>query len=103
MTLRYCSTITPTKLNNRTNVKTMDVRTRVLWNGAKTEMFAPQNDCATERNINFLLTAIVSPVESASQKFCLVMYVNHTYHIFSNRSRIPNNSHCRIVATLETP
>ena len=29
----------------------------VLRNGAKTEMIAPQNNRAMERNINFLLTA----------------------------------------------
>ena len=48
------------QLNDRTNVKTMDARTRVLWNGAKTETFAPQNDRAMERNVNFLLTATVT-------------------------------------------
>ena len=47
------------QLNNRTNVKTMDMRTRVLRNDAKTETFAPQNDRATEWNVNFLLTATV--------------------------------------------
>ena len=47
------------QLNDHTNVKTMDARTRVLRNGAKTETFAPQNDRATERNVNFLLTATV--------------------------------------------
>ena len=31
----------------------------VLRSGAKTETFAPQNDRAMERNINFLLTAAV--------------------------------------------
>ena len=38
----------------------MDAHTLVLWNGAKTETFAPQNDHAMERNINFLLTATVA-------------------------------------------
>ena len=48
------------QLNDRTNVKTMDARMRVLRNGAKMETFAPQNDRATERDVNFLLTATVS-------------------------------------------
>ena len=39
--------------------KTMDARMRVLQNGAKTKTFAPQNDHAMERNINFLLTTTV--------------------------------------------
>ena len=32
----------------------MDVHTRVLQNGAKMKTFAPLNDCAMERNINFI-------------------------------------------------
>ena len=48
------------QLNDHTNMKMMDVHTRVLWNSAKMETFAPQNDRATERNINFLLTATVA-------------------------------------------
>ena len=47
------------QLNDRTNIKTMDVRRHVLRNDAKMETFAPQNDHAMERNINFLLTATV--------------------------------------------
>ena len=31
----------------------------VLRNGVKTETFSPQNDCTTELNVNFLLTATV--------------------------------------------
>ena len=46
------------QLNNRTNVKTMDARMRILRNGAKTETFAPQNDRA-ERNVIFLLSTTV--------------------------------------------
>ena len=47
------------QLNDRTNVKTMDTGMRILRNGVKTDTFTPQNDCATEQNVNFLLTATV--------------------------------------------
>ena len=47
------------QLNDHVNVKTMDARMCVLSNGAKTEMIAPQNDRAMERNVNFLLTATI--------------------------------------------
>ena len=50
------------QLNDCMNIKMMDARTCVLWNGARMVMFAPQNDLATEQNINFLLTATVHVV-----------------------------------------
>ena len=47
------------QLNYRMNVKMMAVRMCVLRNSAKTETFAPQNNRAMERNVNFLLIATV--------------------------------------------
>ena len=45
----------------------MDARaySPVLRNSVKTETFSPQNNCATELNVNFLLTAIVPVLVSA--------------------------------------
>ena len=40
-------------------LKKLDACTCALRNGVKTETFAPQNDRATEPNVNFLLTATV--------------------------------------------
>ena len=57
----------------------MDARTRVLWNGAKTETFAPQNDRAMERNVNFLLTATVHVHVIHVDKLRTTDVVIHTY------------------------
>ena len=42
---------------NRANVKLIDMCVRILRNGVRMETVAPQNDHATEQNINFLLQA----------------------------------------------
>ena len=42
------------QLNSRTNIKMMDARTCVLWNGAKMKTFAPQNNRAMKQNVNFI-------------------------------------------------
>ena len=50
------------QLSTCTNVKMMDVcraYSPVLRNGVKTETFSPQNNRATELNVNFLLTSTV--------------------------------------------
>jgi hypothetical protein len=47
------------QLSGHANVKTMDARARVLWNGTKMEMLSPQNNRTTKWNVNFLLAATV--------------------------------------------
>ena len=42
------------QLNDRMNVKTTDMRMHVLRNRVKRETVAPQNDRATEQNVNFI-------------------------------------------------
>ena len=42
------------QLNDRTDIKMMDARTCILWNSAKTETFAPQNDHAMKQSVNFI-------------------------------------------------
>ena len=55
------------------NVKMRDAHACRLQNGEKTEMFSPQNDCRTKRNVNFFIGRYCSlclPVTHVSTITC---------------------------------
>ena len=67
------------QLKDRTSMKVMDVCMHILLNSVKTEMFAPQNFCATEGSVYFLLTATVRLFLTLGSLFIL-LYIKNIFH-----------------------